>query len=643
MAKVCKQINRPQVDNSALECDTLLSTKCVLTEKDVPVLNVLPSDSLSKLLENLNEYLKNLKGELKSLEYTLRNGSGSSLSYDWKKDQSFIKFLSEILANKVDKKEGKQLSTEDYTTEDKNTLNQVKDKFTNLNTILDDIQTKLGNNTTKISVIENLVDVLKGKVNSPITFTDDFNASTGVKLGETVQLKGVEKNVKVQVKDHIVEVSLDEELEVKKAKIGSVQLDENGINVGNKKVTNLAKGKLTDDSTDALTAGQFSIIYTEFGRQLTNHERYTQAELAKREHLNNKAQTLEGGSDDIRYPSIALIKKIKKEIDDLISQTSVAGKEDKSNKVNELNASEPDVKYPNLSLLKKVKEDIDKILEQHVTSIRDLQNKVTFNDDSVHTAEINPTTAELTLKNKKGGVVTVLNLGFLNNEGTKLVYNSMNKTLEMYNKKGDLLSSVPLSAFVSNLVNALGLEGKKIKLLDNIGVKVSEVDLTPLFDLYTTTTKTQEVETKLNQVESNVTSNVQRILDLTSKTIKLQNEKEDKSNKVNDLNQGDDTNKYPTIALLKQVKQELSDSMGLQEEKTETITVKTSHLVGSIVRIELSAKVDDSKWWSVWVNGVVVERTAVTFVDKMMSIDSAIVGYNIEEGDEITVQYKVKK
>ena len=77
MTKVCKQINRPQVDNSALECETLLSTKCVLSEKDVPVLNVLPSDNLSKLLENLNEYLKNLKGEVKALEYSLRNGNNN--------------------------------------------------------------------------------------------------------------------------------------------------------------------------------------------------------------------------------------------------------------------------------------------------------------------------------------------------------------------------------------------------------------------------------------------------------------------------------------------------------------------------------------------------------------------------------------
>ena len=656
MAKVCKQINRPQVDNSALECETLLSTKCVLSEKDVPVLNVLPSDNLSKLLENLNEYLKNLKGEVKALEYSLRNGNNSGEnkpsqpSYDWKKDQSLIKFLADSLAGKVDKEVGKQLSTEDYTTEDKNTLNQVKDKFTNLNSILDKIQSKLGSNSTKLTIIENLVEVLKKqvqqyslKLNSPITFTDNLDRPTQVVLGETIQVKGADKNINVRTEDHKIEISLAEDLEIKKAKIGSVTLSERGIDVGKKKITNLAKGSLVDDSTDALTAGQFSIIYTEFGRQLTNHERYTQTELTKRELISNKAQTLEGGFDNERYPSIALIKKIKKEIDDLISQTAVEGKEDKKNKTGEINASEPDVKYPNLSLLKKVKADVEKVLEQHIVAIRDLQDQINANDSAVHNAEINPTTAALTLKDKHGVTVGVLNLGFLNNEGTKLVYNSANKTLEMYNKKGDLLSSVPVSAFVSNLVNALGLDGKKIKLLDGAGVKVSEVDLAPLFNLYTTVTKTQEVENKLNQVESNVTSNVQRILDLTSKTVKLQNEKEDKSNKVNDLNQGDDTNKYPTIALLKQVKQELSDNMGLQEEKTETITVKTSHLVGGIVRIELSAKVDDSKWWSVWVNGVVIERTAVTFVDKMMSIDSAIVGYNIEEGDEITVQYKVKK
>lgn len=656
MAKVCKQINRPTVNNDNSVCELLLTTRCVTSENPIPVLGTLSGENLTKIIDALNEYLKNLNTEIKDLEYTVRNGNGGGTPqapsvppYDWRNDTSLINFLTTKFNEKVDKQDGKRLTSEDYTVEDKRLVGEARQKLDTFNNLMQNIQSSLGTTVNKVAFLERLVEVLKNKLTEaerkaekPITFRDKLGRTTEVKTGETFNLFGKLPNIKVEMEDKQANISLADKITLNEVSIGDVKMSSQGLDLGNKKVTNLGDGTISATSTDAISGKQINTIATELARQLMELETNTNTELAKREKLSNKVDNLTSGDDENKYPNIKLIKQIKADIDSMISTLGLAGKEDKSNKVSEINSADPDDKYPNITLLKKVKSDLETVLNRHYTAIHDLQDQVNANDSAVHNAEINPTTAALTLKDKHGVTVGVLNLAFLNNEGTKFHVNETDKTLELKNDKDEVLSAIPLRTLVSNLANGLGLDGKKLKLLNSDGTEAASVDLTSLFDLYTTKVKTQEVEEKLATVETQANANKRNVTSLTDKVTTLENEREKIANKVDDIDtvsSADEATKYPSVKALKKAVVALLP----QEENTQTIEIQTPQIIGSIVRIELTHKVDDTKFWSVWINGVYVPRAAVSFTNNIMSIDNTKVGYNIEAGDELVVQYKVKK
>ena len=656
MAKVCKQINRPTVNNDNNVCELLLTTRCVTSENPIPILGTLSGENLTKIIDALNEYLKNLKTEIKDLEYTVRNGNGGGTPqapsippYDWRNDTSLINFLTTKFNEKVDKQDGKRLTSEDYTVEDKRLVGEARQKLDTFNNLMQNIQSSLGTTVNKVAFLERLVEVLKNKLTEaerkaekPITFRDKLGRTTEVKTGETFNLFGKLPNIKVEMEDKQANISLADKITLNEVNTGDVKMSSQGLDLGNKKVTNLGDGTISATSTDAISGKQINTIATELARQLMELETNTNTELAKREKSSNKVDNLTSGDDENKYPNIKLIKQIKADIDSMISTLGLTGKEDKSNKVSEINSPDPDDKYPNITLLKKVKSDLETVLNRHYTAIHDLQDQVNANDSAVHNAEINPTTAALTLKDKHGVTVGVLNLAFLNNEGTKFHVNETDKTLELKNDKDEVLSAIPLRTLVSNLANGLGLDGKKLKLLNSDGTEAASVDLTSLFDLYTTKVKTQEVEEKLATVETQANANKRNVTSLTDKVTTLENEREKIANKVDDIDavsSADEATKYPSVKALKKAVVALLP----QEENTQTIEIQTPQIIGSIVRIELTHKVDDTKFWSVWINGVYVPRAAVSFTNNIMSIDNTKVGYNIEAGDELVVQYKVKK
>lgn len=649
MTKICGQVNKPTVDNTALTCKDTFSTKCVFSENAISTLSIKAADDLSKVFTNLNEYLKGLKKEIGDFEYTVKRLEqglgGEGNKYKWQEDENLVNFLTQQFNSKQPKEEGKGLSTNDYSNSEKEKLANTSNKVIDIERTLDNIQQSLGSHANRISVVERLLEELQAVANKPITITDKSGNSTAVKLGDTLQVKGTSDNVSTRVGDKVVEIVFNEDLSVNSVTAGSVKMSKEGINAGGKKITNLAKANLTDDSREALTAGQFSVIYTEFGRQLTEHERYTQAELDKREKLANKAQELEGGSDQVRYPSVALLKKVKKELGDLIANIDLSTREEKANKSGDINAADADTKYPNLTLLKMIKTDLDNAIQQHTNAISTLQTQIQATDTAVHSAEINAVTSALTLKDKRGNPVGTLSLGFLNNEGTKLAFNQSDKTLEMRNDANELLSSVPLGALVSNLVSALGRDGKKIKLLDSQGTAVSEIDLSPLFDLYTPITRTEQVESDVQNLKFRTQNNEADISSLTFQIGELHS-KESLFNKVDDISVisgEDERRKYPSVRAIKETIRDVLDKNLPTAENTEIKTIQSANIIGNIIRIELTHKVDTTKWWSVWVNGVLVHRPAITFTNTMLSIDNVKVGYRIEEGDEVTIQYRVKR
>nr|DAN53226.1 MAG TPA: hypothetical protein [Caudoviricetes sp.] len=78
--------------------------------------------------------------------------------------------------------------------------------------------------------------------------------------------------------------------------------------------------------------------------------------------------------------------------------------------------------------------------------------------------ELDENTTELKFK-KGNNVIKRISLMFLDDEGTKLVYNKANKTLELRDKRDKLLTSIPVSHFVSNIPTSIVVQNGKIKLM----------------------------------------------------------------------------------------------------------------------------------------------------------------------------------
>lgn len=78
--------------------------------------------------------------------------------------------------------------------------------------------------------------------------------------------------------------------------------------------------------------------------------------------------------------------------------------------------------------------------------------------------ELDESTTELKFK-KGNNVLKRISLMFLDDEGTKLVYNKTNKTLELRDKRDNLLTSIPVSHFVSNIPTSIVVQNGKIKLM----------------------------------------------------------------------------------------------------------------------------------------------------------------------------------
>ena len=78
--------------------------------------------------------------------------------------------------------------------------------------------------------------------------------------------------------------------------------------------------------------------------------------------------------------------------------------------------------------------------------------------------ELDESTTELKFK-KGNNVVRRISLMFLDDEATKLTYNKVSKNLELRDKKDNLLTSIPVSHFVSNIPTNIVVQNGKIKLM----------------------------------------------------------------------------------------------------------------------------------------------------------------------------------
>ena len=115
-----------------------------------------------------------------------------------------------------------------------------------------------------------------------LTFNAD-KGSTGVKkLGSKVAVNGDGKNITTTADENGVKVSMKDDIKVnsvtaKEVKVGDVNINENGINAGGKRITNVAPGK---DGTDAVNVNQLKYVAGNINNQINNVDKGLRAGIA---------------------------------------------------------------------------------------------------------------------------------------------------------------------------------------------------------------------------------------------------------------------------------------------------------------------------------------------------------------------------
>ncbi|WP_048331010.1 hypothetical protein [Bizionia psychrotolerans] len=113
------------------------------------------------------------------------------------------------------------------------------------------------------------------------------------------------------------------------------------------------------------------------------------------------------------------------------------------------------------------------------TNVSDFTNDVNYTTRSETGSQLsaNPSGSTISLLDEDGNILDTLNVGFLNNEGTTLEYSASTQTIVMRNDAGEILSSIPVSAFLTNIGNNLNLTGSSLQLRDSSNVVLSTVSL----------------------------------------------------------------------------------------------------------------------------------------------------------------------
>ena len=118
--------------------------------------------------------------------------------------------------------------------------------------------------------------------NKGLTFNAD-KGTTGVKkLGSSVAVNGDGKNITTTADENGVKVSMKDDIKVnsvtaKEVKVGDVNINENGINAGGKRITNVAPGK---DGTDAVNVNQLKYVAGNISNQINNVDKGLRAGIA---------------------------------------------------------------------------------------------------------------------------------------------------------------------------------------------------------------------------------------------------------------------------------------------------------------------------------------------------------------------------
>jgi hypothetical protein len=114
--------------------------------------------------------------------------------------------------------------------------------------------------------------------------------------------------------------------------------------------------------------------------------------------------------------------------------------------------------------------------------------------------EVNQLNSEVYLKDLDNNILSTINVGFLNNEGTSFIYNDVDNTLELYNESEELLTSIPVSSFLTNTVSQIIFNVTTPTILELLDSNNNVIDSVQL-----TISNVQGLQTVLNNLEPLIT------------------------------------------------------------------------------------------------------------------------------------------
>lgn len=181
----------------------------------------------------------------------------------------------EISKSSTDAINGSQLyiAVQALSTDMQQKLNDVKDSSASVSNGSSAISVKKGNTTTtgNVEITDYVVDLAqstkddiqkgvdaKNTIDTQgLTFNSDNGATNEQILGSTITINGDGKNISTSAKDNSLTVALNDDISLNSIKLGDVNINKNGIDAGNTKITNVAAGDISPTSNDVINGSQF--------------------------------------------------------------------------------------------------------------------------------------------------------------------------------------------------------------------------------------------------------------------------------------------------------------------------------------------------------------------------------------------------
>lgn len=322
--KVCGQVDIPEVDNTAMECDMFLSAKCVALDDAITQLGATSGEILHNVLTRIGTDFRELKNSFANLVKQI-NPEVLGGSYDFSKDQKLLDFINGKLNLKVDKIGGKGLSSNDFTNKYLTDLQDATTKVADLLRRISTSENLTSSHTQQINSLQSLTSRLQSEVDSlkvnPAFSFRFFDGSTykSVNKDTVVQVKG-DTNVSATVDAEGVKVSLSETPTFRSATIGGKTISDGESDFNNTKIGNVLGGSLDSGSKEVVVGGQIHTLRTQLQSSIESSKQDVLGNLSAKEDKSNKKKTLVSVTNaDDNYPSVSLMNSVVKTATDKIT------------------------------------------------------------------------------------------------------------------------------------------------------------------------------------------------------------------------------------------------------------------------------------------------------------------------------------